>query len=123
MIAREWIDQQMKTWVRGHGERMTRFEHDIFPWIGSRPIADLTAPELLATVRRIEKRGALGHFAVVEWQTYRPQTGNPAMVVTLGSRAGVTCLPKIGTVKAGWFNRKVKAAHMLVPKYRKLLGV
>lgn len=58
-----------------------------------------------------------------QWQTYRPQTGNPAMVVTLGSRAGVTCLPKIGTVKAGWFNRKVKAAHMLVPKHRKLLGL
>ena len=50
----------MKTWVRGHGERiLTRFERDIFPWIGARPIADLTAPELLTTVRRIEKRGAL----------------------------------------------------------------
>ena len=45
---------------RGHGERiLTRFERDIFPWIGARPIADLTAPELLTTVRRIEKRGAL----------------------------------------------------------------
>jgi integrase len=35
------------------------FDRDIFPWIGARPIADLTAPELLTTVRRIEKRGAL----------------------------------------------------------------
>jgi integrase len=60
VVAREWIDQQMKSWVRGHGERiLTRFERDIFPWIGARPIADLTAPELLTTVRRIEKRGAL----------------------------------------------------------------
>jgi integrase len=60
VVAREWIDQQMKSWVKGHGERiLTRFERDIFPWIGTRPIADLTAPELLATVRRIEKRGAL----------------------------------------------------------------
>jgi integrase len=60
VVTREWIDQQMKSWVRGHGERiLTRFERDIFPWIGARPISDLTAPELLTTVRRIEKRGAL----------------------------------------------------------------
>jgi hypothetical protein len=59
VVTREWIEQQMKTWVRGHGERiLTRFERDIFPWIGARPIADLTAPELLTTVRRIEKRVA-----------------------------------------------------------------
>ncbi len=60
VVAREWIDQQMKSWVKGHGERiLTRFENDIFPWIGARPMAELTAPELLTTVRRIEKRGAL----------------------------------------------------------------
>jgi integrase len=60
VVTREWIDRQMKSWVKGHGERiLTRFERDIFPWIGARPIADLTAPELLTTVRRIEKRGAL----------------------------------------------------------------
>ena len=57
VVAREWIDQQMKSWVRGHGERiLTRFKHDIFPWIGARPIADLTAPEA-DDGRRIEKRG------------------------------------------------------------------
>jgi integrase len=60
VVTREWIDRQMKSWVKGHGERiLTRFERDIFPWIGARPIADLTAPELLTTVRRIEKRRAL----------------------------------------------------------------
>ena len=34
-------------------------EKDIFPWIGNRPIKDITAPELLATLRRMESRGAL----------------------------------------------------------------
>ncbi len=33
------------------------FERDIFPWIGQRPIAEITAPELLSVLRRIEKRG------------------------------------------------------------------
>jgi hypothetical protein len=32
VVTREWIDQQMKSWVRGHGERiLTRFERDILP--------------------------------------------------------------------------------------------
>jgi len=33
-------------------------ERDVFPWIGSKPIKDVTAPELLAVVRRIESREA-----------------------------------------------------------------
>ncbi|HEX5373981.1 MAG TPA: FAD-dependent oxidoreductase [Aquabacterium sp.] len=54
---------------------------------------------------------------------YHPQTGNPSMVVTMGSRAGVAQLKGLGVVKAGWFVSMVKARHMLVPKYRKILGV
>ena len=90
VVTREWIEQQMKTWVRGHGERiLTRFERDIFPWIGARPIADLTAPELLTTVRRIEKRGALEtahralgncgqvfRYAIATGRTRRDPTGD-----------------------------------------------
>jgi integrase len=90
VVTREGIEQQMKTWVRGHGERiLTRFERDIFPWIGARPIADLTAPELLTTVRRIEKRGALEtahralgncgqvfRYAIATGRTRRDPTGD-----------------------------------------------
>jgi NADH dehydrogenase FAD-containing subunit len=54
---------------------------------------------------------------------YRPQTGNPSMVVTMGSRAGVAHLKGIGIVKSGWLVSQVKARHMLVPKFRKALGV
>ena len=35
-----------------------RLEADIFPHIGTKPIADLTAPDLLRTLRTIEARGA-----------------------------------------------------------------
>jgi len=56
-------------------------------------------------------------------KTYKPRTGNPMMAVTLGSNAGVTHLPApIGIVRASWANRKIKAAHMLVPKYRRIFG-
>ncbi|MDD5125300.1 DUF4102 domain-containing protein, partial [Methylovulum sp.] len=35
------------------------FERDVFPWLGNRPMKDLTAMEVLATLRRIVDRGAL----------------------------------------------------------------
>ena len=60
VIAREWYAKQSTTWAENHGNRIIRrFERDVFPWIGGRPIAEITAPELLAVIRRIESRGAL----------------------------------------------------------------
>jgi integrase len=47
-------------WVTGHSEKIkARLENDVYPWLGRRPIADITPPELLATIRRIESRGAI----------------------------------------------------------------
>ncbi|MFZ1546805.1 MAG: integrase arm-type DNA-binding domain-containing protein, partial [Candidatus Nitrotoga sp.] len=60
VVAREWYAKHAPNWVEHHGDRIIRrLERDIFPWIGGRPIADVTAPELLAAMRRIENRGAL----------------------------------------------------------------
>jgi hypothetical protein len=60
VVAREWYGKNQAVWNSNHGERIIRrFERDIFPWIGNKPIADLTAPDLLSVVRRIESRGAL----------------------------------------------------------------
>lgn len=59
-VAREWYAKYSTTWVKNHGNRiLRRLERDIFPWLGGRPIAEITAPELLAVIRRIESRGAL----------------------------------------------------------------
>ena len=38
---------------------MLRLENDIFPWLGGRPIAHITAKEFLATVNRVVERGAI----------------------------------------------------------------
>lgn len=60
VIALEWYAKHSPGWDKNHGKRiLRRLERDIFPWIGGRPIADVTAVEVLATVRRIENRGAL----------------------------------------------------------------
>ncbi len=59
-IAREWFTKHKPTWTDGHAERIIRrLERDIFPWLGSRPIADIEAPELLTNLQRIERRGAI----------------------------------------------------------------
>ena len=59
-VAREWFTKYAPNWATSYaGSVLSRLERDIFPWIGDQPIAVITAPELLAGVRRIEQRGAL----------------------------------------------------------------
>lgn len=59
-VAREWLDKFSPTWAESHTNKMRRrLETDVFPWLGSRPIRQITAPELLSMARRIEARGAL----------------------------------------------------------------
>ncbi len=59
-IAREWFAKFSATWSTSHGDRIIRrLENDIFPWLGDKPIADITPPTLLAALRRIEERGAV----------------------------------------------------------------
>jgi integrase len=59
-IAREWFVKYSPNWVAHHGDKiLRRLERDVFPWIGTRPVKDVKAPELLAALRRIESRGAL----------------------------------------------------------------
>ena len=60
VVTREWFAKYSPNWAAHHRDRLIRrFERDIFPWIGGRPISEITAPELLAVVRKIESRGAL----------------------------------------------------------------
>jgi integrase len=60
VITREWFAKFSGNWAKSHSDRMFQlFVRDIFPWIGSRPISEVSTQELLTTLRRIEKRGAL----------------------------------------------------------------
>ena len=59
-VTREWAGKKASTWTPAYGERLIRrFEHDVFPLIGARPIADIRPKELLSMLRKIEARGAL----------------------------------------------------------------
>ncbi|MBN1654692.1 MAG: tyrosine-type recombinase/integrase [Deltaproteobacteria bacterium] len=59
-IGNEWLAKRSSTWSSGYTEMVRdRLEKQLYPWIGNRPIREITAPELLAVLRRIESRGAL----------------------------------------------------------------
>ncbi len=58
VLAREWLGKQ--TWVAGYSVKVAAWmDKDVFPYIGARPVAELTAPDFLRVARRIEERGAI----------------------------------------------------------------
>ncbi|MES2368604.1 MAG: integrase arm-type DNA-binding domain-containing protein [Pseudomonadota bacterium] len=60
VVAREWIAKFTPTWAPSHTSKIVRrLEMYVFPWLGGRPIAEITAPELLAMARRVEGKGAI----------------------------------------------------------------
>jgi integrase len=59
-IAKEFIEGNKNRWSSSHRAHVEQcFERDVYPWIGSRPLKDLSAVEVLTTLRRIVDRGAL----------------------------------------------------------------
>lgn len=59
-IALEMLAMRAKKNAKSTGVRNGRIvEKDLNPYIGDRPIAEITAPELLAVLRKMEKRGAV----------------------------------------------------------------
>lgn len=57
-IALEWHEQRIHTWKPDYAEVIKgRFKTYLLPHIGKRPLKDITAPELLATLKKIEKDG------------------------------------------------------------------
>lgn len=60
VVALEWFAKQKPTWAESHWSKVERMmERDLFPYLGTRPLNEITPPELLAVLRKIEGRGAL----------------------------------------------------------------
>ena len=57
-IAKEWLELQSKSLAAETMDLLgPRLKSFLYPYVGSRPIASITAQELLAALRRIEARG------------------------------------------------------------------
>lgn len=95
VVAREWLASYMKNKTASHSEKVIRrLELYIFPWIGNKPIADITPPEVLSTVKRIESLGKIetAHRALnVCGQVFRyaVQTGRAERDVTADLKGAI----------------------------------
>jgi integrase len=113
-IALEWYQKFSAQWVPAHATRVwARMEKDVIPWLGSRPIAEITAPEILTIARRIEGRGALETAHRVIWSIgqvmrYAVATGRAEMDPTASLRGA---LPSHRTKK-----------HMAAPTHPRQVG-
>ncbi len=59
VVAREWLKEYIDPKSESHRKRVyARFENDIFPFMGGRPIAGIKPAELLGVIRKIENRDA-----------------------------------------------------------------
>ena len=57
-VARMWWAHWKPARSEQHaGQVMRRFEANVFPYIGARPVSEILAPELVAMLKAIEKRG------------------------------------------------------------------
>jgi len=59
-VAEDFLEANTNKWSASHKKHIKGcFERDVYPWIGSRPLKDLSALEVLTALNRIVDRGAL----------------------------------------------------------------
>jgi hypothetical protein len=86
-VAREWLSKNKDGWAKSHYEKIVgRLENDVFPYLGSKPITAITAPDLLNVVRKIESRGVLEppteHLRIVDKYSATPlQQDEPSVIL------------------------------------------
>ena len=69
VVAREWFEKRKHEWASTSAHTMLfRLENHILPKLGKRPIADITAPEVLAMIRVVEGQGHAGNWRGVIMQ-------------------------------------------------------
>ncbi|WP_284446956.1 tyrosine-type recombinase/integrase, partial [Fluviibacter phosphoraccumulans] len=58
VTARRWCETNKNTWTPKYAKKtISMLQRDVFPWLGTKPVSELEAPDFLSTVRRIEARG------------------------------------------------------------------
>lgn len=96
VIAREWLATKMQNKSEGYQLNvLRRFELYLFDWIGNRPISEISAPEVLAVIRRIESQNKVETAyrtlqATGQVFRYAVQTGRAMHDVTSDLRGTLT---------------------------------
>lgn len=59
-VAREWIEVKRPSWADSYTEKvLLRLDNDVFPWLGDRPLKEITSSEIFAVLQRVVARGTL----------------------------------------------------------------
>ncbi len=58
-IAQEWFEKKRPHWAQSHSVRVEAAIRNNLADLAARPVAEITPPELLQTLRKIEARGAI----------------------------------------------------------------
>lgn len=84
-LAREWYRYNVPRWAPATAAKVLQYlEADILPVIGQRPVGEVTRPELVDLVRRVEKREAFNVAAKVrQWLSQIFRFGLAKGVVTI----------------------------------------
>ncbi len=116
LIALEWAASYFINKSESHKERtVRRLELYIFPWLGNKPIADITAPEVLEVVKRPQSQSKLetAHRAlqsVGQVFRYAVQTGKAIRDVTADLRGA---LPSPAVKHMASFTEPKEVAELL----------
>lgn len=75
VLCREWLDQRKGTVEPAqHVKTLARMENDVFPWLGAKATSEITAPDVLSVLRRIDETRCALHSAS---SAQRNQSGIP----------------------------------------------
>ena len=59
-VGEEWFEKQKSGWAPNYASKVKgRLENDVYPYLGSTPIAEVSPQALLSALRRVESRGAI----------------------------------------------------------------
>lgn len=116
VITREWLEMFFKTKSESHRHKtLRRLEVYIFPFIGAKPISEITAPEILEAIKRPQNQNKLetAHRALqVTGQVFRyaVHTGRVIRDVTVDLRGA---LPPANTKHMASFTEPNEVAELL----------
>lgn len=106
VISREWFSEVLSAKSLGYQTKITRLlERDAFPFLGSRPLAELSAPEILAVAKRVEARGLR--------ETSHRLLQITGQVIRYAIRKGVASNDPTAALRGAL--QPVKAKHMAAP--------
>lgn len=113
-LAQEWLEKKIHEWTPGHTRaKRSQLQRHILPTLGDRPIADLTAAEVLGVLRTVEAMGILDTTRRV-----RQIIGQVFMYAIATGRAERNPIPDLkGAVKAPIVKHHTYISEVELPEY------